>query len=239
MNDIEDNFCITLSAPRKSGKSYLVGKMLKSGLADRFDHIFILSPTLEFNDDYLEFENNQKFRLISNVDSKTVDEIFEAQAKCMRKVKANNRKRKRQEYETNITLKCPQSLVILDDCLDSGVLDFRGAVDKLAERGRHIKLSGIIIGQRMSGVSRSVRINSDLFIIFNPYSISELEQYLEQFVSRSQRKDLRRRIIDIFHEPYTFLILDNNEKDHSKKMKISNADDFIRGKVEYLNLNTE
>jgi hypothetical protein len=127
-------------------------------------------------------------------------------------------------------------LLILDDCIDSGVMNFRGSVDKIAERGRHINMSAIICSQRISAISRSVRLNSDYFIIFNPHSIGELEQYIEQFVSRTNRKALRESIQDIFAVPFTFLLLDNTEKNPKKKLKISSAQDFVRGKTEVLHL---
>ena len=117
--------------------------------------------------------------------------------------------------------------------IDSGLMNFKGLCDKFAERGRHIDFSVIATSQRMSAVSRSVRLNSDLFIIFCPYSISEIEQFLEQFVSRGQKKQIRKALDDIFNEAYQFVLLDNSQRT-GKKLQTSNADAFCSSKVSIL-----
>jgi hypothetical protein len=143
--------------------------------------------------------------------------------------------RHRERYEKDLPpLYCPRTLLILDDCIDSGVMNFRGTVDRFAERGRHINISTIISSQRISAVSRSIRLNSDYFIIFSPYSISEMEQYLEQFVPRDRRKETRIHLLEVFETPYQFILLDNAEKNPSKKLKVSNADWFVKGQFELL-----
>lgn len=230
--ELTDHFVMALAAPRKSGKSYFVGAMLRSGMMDHFDHIIILCPTLQYNDDYQEFEEDVKrYTLISDVNGQLIEDLFTRQATCMRKVKARERRSKHLPK-----LYCPSTLLILDDCIDSGVLDFRGTVDKIAERGRHINMSAIMCSQRISAISRSVRLNSDYFIIFSPYSVQELEQFIEQFISKEHRKPLREKLGDIFETPHQFIVLDNSEKNIRKKLKTSNAQDFIEGKAEVLDI---
>lgn len=224
MDKLEDHFAMAIIAPRKSGKSFLVSTMLRSGLSDRFDHVIILCPTIDFNDDYLEFSDNPKFKLIHDVKSSLIDELFETQAQCKKDVQSRKRKRKLTD------LRCPRTLLILDDCIDSGVMDFKGTVDKIAERGRHIELSTIMMSQRMSAVSRSIRLNSDYIIIFSPFSISEVEQFLEQFVSRNKRKEMRGVLDNVFNIKRQFILLDNMET-AGKKIKTSNASDFVKNIV--------
>lgn len=144
----------------------------------------------------------------------------------MRKVRSKARIDIYKEDEEE--LECPNTLLVLDDCVDSGVIQFKGAVDKIAERGRHIRLSTIISSQRLSAISRSVRLNSDYFIMFSPYSVSELEQFLEQFVSKKDVKELRVKISAVFEKPFWFIVLDNAEKDVTKKLKKSNANKFLK-----------
>jgi hypothetical protein len=133
-------------------------------------------------------------------------------------------------------LTCPETLVILDDCIDSNLFSFRGTVDKIAERGRHINLSGVVSSQRISAISRSIRINSDIFLIFCPYQARELEQFVEQFVFRDQRKAIYETMREIFDVPYRFLFVDNLEKNMRKKLKTSIAQDFIKDKYRTLDL---
>lgn len=229
--ELEEHFVMTFAAPRKSGKSFFVSSMLRSGMLDHFDHIIILCPTLCFNNDYQEFAGRDNITMISEVSGDKIDELFNKQADCMRSV----RKRQR-DYPELPPLYCPDTLLILDDCIDSGVLNFRGTVDKIAERGRHINMSCIICSQRISAISRSVRLNSDYFIIFAPYSIQELEQFIEQFVSKADRKPLRLLLKDIFGIPYQFVLLDNTEKDPKRKLKTSNANAFLKGQAKILDV---
>lgn len=223
---LTDHFVMTISAPRKSGKSYLIGNMLRIGMLD-FDHIIVMCPTLEFNDDYLDFIDDENFTFINNITREDIQDLFKKQSACMRKVK----QQERNGPGDDDLIICPDTLLILDDCIDSGVLTFKGIVDRIAERGRHINLSVIVSSQRISAISRSIRINSDYFLIFSPYSIGELEQFLEQFVSRPKRKELRLKLHDIFSEPYRFIFLDNTERRSTDKLKTSVTEDFIKGIV--------
>jgi hypothetical protein len=218
MDQLEEHFFMTIAAPRKSGKSYLVKEMLKNGLLDHFDHVVIMCPTLEFNKDYADFRKNKKVSLIHNVTERAVNELFTRQAACQRRVL------RRDDGE-----KCPKTLLILDDCIDSNVIRFGGVVEKFAERGRHIGLSGLVCTQRLSAASRSIRLNSDYILIFSPYSVSEMDQFLEQFVGRDERKTVRAATRRVFKKPYQFIVLDNADKNISTKLKTSNAEDFIKG----------
>ena len=226
-----DNFVMSICAPRKSGKSYLIGEMLSNGLIDAFDNVVIMSPTIKFGDDYERFESNEKVTLISCFDADDINTLFEDHERCMTEVReiAKEIKSKKRKREEAIT--CPRTLLILDDCIDSGVMSFHGVVDKIAERGRHVEISLIASSQRQSAISRSVRLNSDYFLIFSPYSVGEMEKFLEEFVSKSFRSDLRDKALKIFEQEYQFIVLDNSEKDISKKMKFSNAHDFINNKL--------
>jgi hypothetical protein len=230
--DKDIHFVMTISAPRGSGKSFLVKELLSKGkLAQKFKYIVVMNPSIELNDDYKEYLNNPKFTLLSDFNGETIDDLFQVQVKCMKKV------RQRERTETHLPrLKCPRTLLILDDAIDSGVMNFRGAVDKIAERGRHINMSMILCSQRISAISRSIRLNSDYFIIFSPHSIGETEQYLEQFVSRQDRKKVRDMMKTIFDQDYAFIVLDNKQK-MTEKLRWSIAQDFVRGKTKPIQLN--
>lgn len=117
--------------------------------------------------------------------------------------------------------------------MDSGVLAFKGVVDKFAERGRHINASGIVSAQRISSVSRGIRTNSDYFIIFNPFAIGELEQFIEQFVPRSQRKDAMAEMMEIFSAKHEFVMIDNTEP-ALYKLKTGNAQRMLKGSLDYV-----
>jgi hypothetical protein len=161
-----------------------------------------------------------------------VEEVFQRQANCMRRV----RKRERDPSQAKMPkLSCPRMLLILDDVIDSGVMNFRGSVDKIAERGRHINMSLVLCSQRISAISRSIRLNSDYFIIFSPHSIGETEQYLEKFISRQDRKKVREMMVNIFSQPYAFIVLDNGKK-MTEKLRYSTAQEFSMGESHLIEL---
>lgn len=250
----KEPFVISIAAPTKSGKSYFVKKLLSSGLLKQFDKVHILCPSLTLNEDYEEFFNHKKILLYPYPLQSDLEKIFNDQKELKEKMIA---KRRAQTYNTgklykkppNIQenifkkkyeRKCPKILVILDDCIDSGVLDFKGVVDKYAERGRHLDINGIFISQRLSAISRSVRINSTYFIIFRPFSISEIEQYLEQFVSKHFKKVLYHIIEKVFSVPHQFLLLDNRaDIPITERFKVGLAQDFVRDKMTILDMTNE
>ena len=242
MDDLVDNFVMILAAPRRSGKSYFIKTLLtQPSFIERFEHIVIMCPSLKFNDDYGDFmeRDDELFTFIGDPTRAILEDLFNKQCSVKERVRGQERMMKRRNKAGSYHLvieelmECPKTLLILDDMIDSGLMNFKGLCDRFAERGRHIDFSVIATSQRMSAVSRSVRLNSDLFIIFCPYSISEIEQFLEQFVSRGQKKQIRKALDDIFNEKYQFVLLDNS-RPTGKKLQTSNADDFCASHVSIL-----
>ncbi len=84
----------------------------------------------------------------------------------------------------------------------------------------------------MSPVSKAVRTNATFFITFSPFSLLELEQFLEEYITKSitAKKMLRRKIVETFKIPYEFILVDNRVKDLTKKLYTTNADDFCNDK---------
>lgn len=249
----DESFVFTIAAPRGSGKSHLVKESLKAGLLKKFDKIHIMSPSLSFNDDYEEFFNDKRVYLHMTPSQDDIRKIVEEQAHLVRD---DVMKRRSKTFETgklyrkaeNINSdvfkeikkpkKPPRILIILDDCIDSGIVDFKGVTDLLAERGRHLLISLIGITQRLSAMSRSIRINSTYISLFRPFSISEIEQFLEQFISKYNRKHLFSVVNSIFSEKYVFLIVDNKGNTPlNERFKIGTADDFITNNMKIVDMN--
>ena len=132
--------------------------------------------------------------------------------------------------------KSKKILIIMDDVVDSGVLNFHSAIDMLAMRGRHAEVTAIVNSQRIAPVSVNVRDNSDLLILFCPFSVQELESAIDKFIPKNFRKQIRKQLEDIFETEYEFLIINNTKKSIYTKMGHSNTDAFIKNKIEYLDL---
>ena len=153
MNTLIDNhFCLSIAAPRQSGKSYFVKQLLKNKrFINKFDVIHILCPSLDFNYDYDEFRDvvKPRFEYEANPTQGMVKDLI----KSCEESKRQEVDRKRSKSKNPIT--CPSTLLILDDCIDSGLFSFRGEVDSIAERGPHFKLSCIVMSQRISSISHA------------------------------------------------------------------------------------
>jgi len=199
----QSGWILSLVGPRRSGKSVRLKKLLKTELKGRFlaKNVFIICPTLDLNDDYKDFSNVKKF---SNVDKGLIEKIIDQQTKNIKMYGIE---------------KTPEVLLILDDCADSNILSFKGVLDTLAIRGRHMKINVIITSQRLSAISRTIRLNTDIWYLYSPYNFSELEQFLHEFIPSQYKKSAIRRVLEYFSEPYRYIIIDNQEKDVMKKIK--------------------
>jgi len=200
-------------------------KMLKHSLIDTYDNVFIFSPSADCNGDYDEFVDEKNVHVYSDPTPEFVTHIFNEQVKL-----------KRAQRSQNFGSVCPSTLIILDDIIDSHLVQNFGVVDKIAERGRHVDIGVFVLVQKMSAASRSLRINADYMFMFAPFSISETEQFLEQFVSRSHKKQMHALLQEVFSYPYIFLILDNTESNPALKLKYTDADHFLDNEVKQIDL---
>lgn len=223
----------TLAAPRRSGKSYFIREYLKK-YEHLYDQIFIMCLSLEFNGDYDDY-TGEKYTKIADVTGKTIDDLFTTQEEAMRETNKLNEKFEYEKLKRK-KFRCPETLMILDDAVDSGVLKFEGSVDRVAERGRHIGLTLIIAAQRITSISRGIRINSDYFFIFKPYSISEVERFLQEFVSYKERSSFKEQLKSYFEKEYQFILVDNVCK-FADRLKLSNTHDLMKNKYELIKLN--
>ncbi len=226
--ELKENFMMSVAAPRGRGKTYLISRLVMS-MIDEFDFVYILCPSIKFNHDYDDFKDMEKVTLVTNVTQKFIEKLVKAQSDAKERCKEAE-----ENPDVDVQLTCPKTLIVLDDCIDSGVLRFGSIIDMIAERGRHVDMTVMINAQRISAISRSVRINSDYFLLFSPFSISELEKFLEEFVSRSDRKILRLKLHEVFDLDHEFIIVDNVTLKLTEKIKHSNTDRFLKGDVDIM-----
>ena len=196
-------FFMTLIGARRSGKSFLMKKLLKGDMKGIFkeENIFILCPTIDLNDDFDDFPLARKY---TDPDPAVIQAVMDEQ---LYNIKTYGRKR------------TPEVLIIFDDCADNNIIRFGSILDTLAVRGRHFKINVMVSSQRMSAVSRTARLNSDYFIVFSPYNFSEAEQFFEQYVAKKDRKKMIDKLKDIWDVDYAFVVVDNSERRQSRKLK--------------------
>lgn len=211
---IEHMMCCVIGQ-RRSGKSYLISQLLKGPLKSRFkpENIFIFCPSLEMNADYDQFKNVNKF---VDPDPNIILEIMN-EAKYV--IKSYGAKR------------CPNILILLDDCADNKIIQYHSILETLAIRGRHYHISVIIASQRLRSISPVIRVNSDYMIIFSPYSFAEIQKWSEEFVAKERKRQLFYKLEEIFNVRHSFILLDNTE--YLQKNKLKQVKD---GKVSVIDL---
>jgi hypothetical protein len=197
-------FCVVGST--KSGKTYLTKQIIRELIeSDQPVHrIFIFSPTLELSGDWDDLPDTQKhdkrtigrIKKFEDVDEflELIIEIFSQQQRIIKKDSKKN---------------TPHVLLVLDDCAGTKLLTFGGYLDRISISMRHYNISAIVISQRLAGIPRQLRINSSYVILLSNYNMSEVEQFLEQFVLKRHKKALHGIINDVFGVQYNYLVSDN------------------------------
>jgi GTPase SAR1 family protein len=198
---------------RKSGKTYLMNQLLSAEYCNKFNYIVILNPSISLQNDWdwLTENYNGVYCFEKNFVS-VVNEITESLKTI---IKLCGKK------------ECPQVLLILDDCIDTEVMRFKGVVDTIATKGRHYNLSCWLSSQRLSGVPRSTRLNSDYVILFSCWNFSEIERYTSEYIPKKYQNKFRDKILEYYKKPYTFLLLDNLDRIDRRVKKEFSGDCFF------------
>jgi hypothetical protein len=187
-----------INGPRNSGKSVFIRNLIKRKdmYASIFknDDIFIMSPSLDLNDDYEEIKTKHKF---SSGFSEVIKEIIDKQTNIIKKYGKKRAK---------------SLLLILDDILGDKSVARYGIVETLATKGRHMNISVIVVTQRLNGISREVRLNIDFLVSYLPYNYSELESVVLQYLPRDYQKKMTKKLLELYGEEYNFLYINNQIK---------------------------
>ena len=135
------------------------------------EHIFIICPSLRYNDDYDVLPNSPKFDAFDN---RLLREIMGEQDLTI------------STYGKDRT---PDILIVLDDCFDDVSFNRSNIVKTLAMRGRHMKISIIMSGQKWSMIPKAARINLTDVVFFRPTNFSELDHFVEELADKDKRRD--------------------------------------------------
>ena len=240
-------FVMDFAAPRDSGKSYMLVKVIKPILS-RYEDVHVMCQSLDSNSDYASFMVDpdipeylltkkqkmlrKKFTFNKHPSSSSIQAIMDEmeEEKCTQVVAERFNTRKKRKIK-----KCKQVLIILDDCLDTGLLNRQGILDTLAERGRHMNISVIITTQVLRKLSLNVRTNSEYMFFFSPFSYSEMEKYLEEFVPRELVKYSRKKFIDIFKTDYQFILVRNDGVTNPlEKLMYGDVNNFLNNTLKFV-----
>jgi hypothetical protein len=231
-----DHFYLTLNAQRRSGKSYFIRKYIEK-CHKKFDQIYLFNYSVQFDLEYRQaLEKLPNVKVFSEFSIKDLEELFTKQEKCKSEtIKKNEILQKEDKYNaTRHYYRCPNILVVLDDVIDSGLLNFGSICDRYAERGRHVNISVMGSVQRQSASSRSIRINQDYTIFFRPNNLSETERFMNEYVPKACKKDFEEQFYQLFDKPYSFLLYDGQDT-LARRFKLTNTEDLLKNKYEIVN----
>lgn len=257
MQALPDHFALSVIAPRRTGKTYFLCTALREGLTIPFDHIFTMSPTIGQNQAFLEFsehlsqhqidkiqstpkldryghptgecikllpiEERRKFHMIEEVSDGFIADIIEDQKDVINRVRSR-------ESKGDYSMRIPRLLLIFDDCLESDAVRHHGTLNSVAYLGRHLHISFIVMSQHFNKIGKGIRLNSDMIILMRPFSVSEMETFLDQFSLRGSRRQNMQRFMSIFDEKYQFIVLNNMADTYEERFCCSFAQDFVNEK---------
>lgn len=218
---IKPPFFMIISAPRKAGKSNLILNMLTR--ADMYKNIwnnkdiFVFSPSLDINDDFADVKANK----IAKFDNDIITQIMAKQKELITKHGQS---------------KVKPLLLIFDDCLSEKKFGtMNSCIEQLAIRGRHLLISVILTTQSMRRISRTCRLNTDAFIVMRFKNETEYDAFVEEFISKRNRKAAIASMKKIFETPYTFVVVDLATNDEGRRYRINFSDPVNLGEAQHPN----
>lgn len=198
----EPPFCLTMTAPTKSGKTVSICNMLYRWFKPEFDEIIYISPTVcidktlqnnvSIDDDIVKVHDKEDLK---NIDS-LIEEIVESQNN-----KGNDKK---------------DILIVLDDMI-AYFKKTKCTLDDLPALSRHYNISFIVVSQVYTAFGPRLRKNAGYHMIFRIINKKDLEAIKEEIGSNFEDFDeLYKEALD---EKYSFLFLDNTEMKAYKRFE--------------------
>ncbi len=191
-------FCCLVS-PRKSGKTFLIGHLLRS-IGKRYSFATVLSKTskLQGSFPYIDHHFNP------NDEEQSIDDYIYSIMRMQKSRLANGQQ-------------VGECLIVCDDIMhsaSSGAGRYSRALEELACCGRHMHISVILACQRYTSINPTLRSQATQWVSFAPRSIGERQMLTQAFLSREadltpteSRKKARRIMDEIFVEPFRAMVI--------------------------------
>lgn len=183
-------------APRKSGKTNLLVDSLldKKKYKGVFDDVYIWSQSYFLDPKWkkIKVDKDRVFTSWNEKECRTIMDECEEEA---------------EEDKTK------HVLFIFDDMIDAKIMNVQrmGCIESIAVRGRHSRISIIIISQMYMKLSTPIRNNTTNLVIFRIRNNDELKKIIKE----NQESLSLDEFLDIYNlatgEPFNFLHINNQE----------------------------
>ena len=194
-------FMMTVVAPRKSGKTFMVVDMIKDNSKFRgfFDFIFVWSRSIKADS---KWKNLQlpSFSTFDHWDPVAAEKIFNTI------IALHSRYPKKD---------CPKTLFVWDDMASSNVSSphTQGLLERVATTGRHFGVSAIFITQAYMRLSPTVRTNTTNMCVFRIRNAQEFSRISEENREALDKDEFFNLYNEVTSKPFTFLHVNNQQGD--------------------------
>jgi AAA+ ATPase superfamily predicted ATPase len=180
-------FLVGITGRRKSGKTYLLNDFMQTIWLREFDKIYVLSKTAKHQDYFQSWKGNIKF--VEDCHEGFFEEIKE-------EALAGKKKKKK-------------ILVVIDD-MSTHMREklYASNIDEFSFIGRHLGISVVWLGQRITLFTPGFRQESDAFIIFREENMNEL-RLLHREWGFGELDSFLIKLIENLQEKYAWIMLRN------------------------------
>ena len=206
MFDADESFCAYIVGKRNSGKSYLLMQLLlsKDGFKDKFDRIYLINPTYQYD---LKYQTIKFTQVYENFTNELIEELIK-------------------EFEKNE--EDERILLILDDCVCEDNFKKNQSdtpLNRLAVNGRHWGVSLVILSQKYNAISSYIRSQLDYIVLFETKNQTELKTLYEEFGFGSF-KSYMKFLHKVYTDKHDIMIIDNINNRHLKNfIPLNNIND--------------
>ena len=128
----------------------------------------------------------------------------------------------------------PSSLIFIDDQVGQGGMNASGnsVLSNFSIKHRHYNCSMIYLVQHFTGISRCIRVNSSIIMLFKTHDEKVLDEIAKEVAGEVSKEDFKKLYEFATKKPYNFLLISLNANDDdkfrrnfNKRLTISNIND--------------
>jgi predicted AAA+ superfamily ATPase len=196
-------FSLLVIGPSRSGKTNVILNLLVKWYSKAFDDIYLFSESA--------YEPSSGWMLMMERGIVDPKNVIDSHKLLDKGIEAIIEKQKADTSKEN------HVLVILDDIAKEAKSSKN--LESLYSRGRHFRISTVVLSQKFKDVAPANRNNANSVILYRPQQTMELESIAEAFAGLMPKDEFKQMIKDVTKEKYAFLFVNQLEPDENKKFR--------------------